>query len=171
MTEGSAGAEGSTPAKAAAAAALAEPEQFSPSAPPWLAVLELPSEEALTNMARLHGGGYGREEQEEAFLEEQEDEPGLPEITESIVFRRENLPLLALVLLYSFFAAALISIASPFLPTALADVGIPPKKAGAPVGGDEESSSLLVGLIFSVYPLANLLLAPVCTPICQRYGR
>jgi hypothetical protein len=67
-----------------------------------------------------------------------------------------NAPLLALVCVYSFFAAALISVASPFLPQELGAVG---------------ASPALVGLVFAAYPLTNLLLSPACTPACQRLGR
>lgn len=72
------------------------------------------------------------------------------------VFTWGNSSLLALVCCYSFFAAALISIASPFLPQGLLAVG---------------ASETLVGLIFASYPAMNLVLSPFCTPACAKLGR
>jgi hypothetical protein len=72
------------------------------------------------------------------------------------VFTWRNSTLLALVCCYSFFAAALISVASPFLPQGLLAVG---------------ASDATVGLVFASYPAMNLVLSPFCTPACAKLGR
>lgn len=67
-----------------------------------------------------------------------------------------NAPLLALLMVYSFFGAALVSVASPLLPTELGRVG---------------ASAALVGAVFAAYPLLNLALSPLCPPVVRRLGR
>jgi hypothetical protein len=67
-----------------------------------------------------------------------------------------NAPLLALTAVYSFFAAALLSVASPFLPQELERVG---------------ASEALVGAVFAAYPLLNLALSPLCPAVVRRIGR
>jgi MFS family permease len=74
----------------------------------------------------------------------------------SAVFHRDNAALLALVCVYSFFAASLISVASPFLPQGLLSVG---------------ASEALIGAVFAAYPAMNLVLSPLCTPACAKLGR
>lgn len=72
------------------------------------------------------------------------------------LFKRENAGLLGLLCIYSFFAAALISAPSPFLPQEL-------RKAGA--------SPAMVGVVFAAYPITNLLVSPACSMACRRFGR
>lgn len=81
---------------------------------------------------------------------------GAPPPLHPPLFRRVNAALLALLCLYSLFGAALVSVASPFLPLQMLAIGARPA---------------LVGAVFAAYPLANLLLSPFCAAVCAKLGR
>ena len=72
------------------------------------------------------------------------------------LFTKESLPTLAAFFLFVFSSAAFMSIITPFLPLVLADAG---------------ANSAIVGLIFAVYPLANLCAVPLSTRLCTLLGR
>jgi hypothetical protein len=108
-----------------------------------------PAGGALASAALSRGRAAG-------FLASRSQQRGSPLAAPAPLLSAANAPLLALTAVYSFFAAALLSVASPFLPQELERVG---------------ASEALVGAVFAAYPLLNLALSPLCPAVVRRIGR
>lgn len=118
---------------------------------------------------RLFRGRGGKEADEEPFaaaspgptvlttpnLGNGDDDDDRDDLAQRL-FTRENTRTLAAFFMFIFSSGAFMSIITPFLPLELARCG---------------ADSALVGLVFSAYPLSNLLAVPVSTRLCSALGR